>query len=56
MPQCETISFGESVRTARGAQDAGLIHDILPAAEIVRRIAEEAERVLTEPLPRLVTH
>ena len=37
-------------------QDAGLIHDILPAAEIVRRIAEEAERVLTERLPRLVTH
>jgi NAD(P)H-dependent flavin oxidoreductase YrpB (nitropropane dioxygenase family) len=35
-------------------QDAGLIHDILPAGEIVRRIAEEAERILTERLPRLV--
>jgi NAD(P)H-dependent flavin oxidoreductase YrpB (nitropropane dioxygenase family) len=35
-------------------QDAGLIHDILPAGEIVRRIAEEAERILTEQLPRLV--
>ena len=37
-------------------QDAGLIHDIVPAAEIVRRIAEDAERILTERLPRLVTH
>jgi NAD(P)H-dependent flavin oxidoreductase YrpB (nitropropane dioxygenase family) len=34
-------------------QDAGLIHDILPAAEIVRRIAKEAEQILTERLPRL---
>jgi NAD(P)H-dependent flavin oxidoreductase YrpB (nitropropane dioxygenase family) len=45
---------GEAVLSM--GQDAGLIHDILPAAEIVRRIAEEAERVLTERLPRLVTH
>jgi NAD(P)H-dependent flavin oxidoreductase YrpB (nitropropane dioxygenase family) len=37
-------------------QDAGLIHDIVPAAEIVRRIAEDAERILTERLPRLVRH
>ena len=35
-------------------QDAGLIRDILPAGEIVRRIAEEAERILTERLPKLV--
>lgn len=34
-------------------QDAGLIHDILPAGEIVSRIAEEAERILTQRLPRL---
>ena len=35
-------------------QDAGLIHDILPAGEIVRRIAREAEQILAERLPRLV--
>ena len=35
-------------------QDAGLIHDIPPAAEIVRRIAEEAEEILTRKLPRLI--
>jgi NAD(P)H-dependent flavin oxidoreductase YrpB (nitropropane dioxygenase family) len=35
-------------------QDAGLIHDIAPAGEIVRRIAEEAGRVLTERLPGFV--
>jgi len=35
-------------------QDAGLIHDIAPAGEIVRRIAEEAERILTGRLPGLV--
>ena len=45
---------GEAVLSM--GQDAGLIQDILPAAEIVRRIAEEAERVLTERLARLVTH
>jgi NAD(P)H-dependent flavin oxidoreductase YrpB (nitropropane dioxygenase family) len=28
-------------------QDAGLIHDIAPAAEIVGRIAQDAERILT---------
>ena len=37
-------------------QDAGLIHDIPPAAEIVRRIAAEAEQILTQRLPRLVRH
>jgi NAD(P)H-dependent flavin oxidoreductase YrpB (nitropropane dioxygenase family) len=35
-------------------QDAGLIHEILPAGEIVRRIAREAEQILTQRLPRLV--
>jgi NAD(P)H-dependent flavin oxidoreductase YrpB (nitropropane dioxygenase family) len=35
-------------------QDAGLIHDIAPAAEIVRRIVADAERILTQQLPRLV--
>ena len=35
-------------------QDAGLIHEILPAAEIVNRIAADAERILTERLPRLI--
>jgi NAD(P)H-dependent flavin oxidoreductase YrpB (nitropropane dioxygenase family) len=33
-------------------QDAGLIHDILPAGEIVARIAQQAERILRERLPR----
>jgi NAD(P)H-dependent flavin oxidoreductase YrpB (nitropropane dioxygenase family) len=41
-----SLSFG---------QDAGLIHDIRPAAEIVTRIAQEADEVLTRKLPRLVT-
>ena len=35
-------------------QDAGLIHDILPAAEIVRRIAAEAEAILATRLPMLL--
>jgi NAD(P)H-dependent flavin oxidoreductase YrpB (nitropropane dioxygenase family) len=35
-------------------QDAGLIHEILRAGEIVRRIAREAEQILTQRLPRLV--
>jgi NAD(P)H-dependent flavin oxidoreductase YrpB (nitropropane dioxygenase family) len=37
-------------------QDAGLIHDIAPAAEIVSRIAREAEEILTQRLPRLIKH
>jgi NAD(P)H-dependent flavin oxidoreductase YrpB (nitropropane dioxygenase family) len=37
-------------------QDAGLIHDIVPAGEIVSRIAREAEVILAERLPRLVRH
>src|SRR5262249_51463322 len=36
-------------------QDAGLIRDIPPAAEIVARIAREAEEILAGKLPRLVT-
>jgi len=35
-------------------QDAGLIHDIPSAAEIVRRIAQEAEEILTSKLPQLM--
>ena len=35
-------------------QDAGLIDEILPAGEIVRRIAEEAEAILAKRLPALV--
>ncbi len=35
-------------------QDAGLIGDILPASEIVRRIAEEAEAIVARRLPELV--
>lgn len=35
-------------------QDAGLIHDIPPAADIVTRIAQEAEEILTRKLPRFV--
>ena len=35
-------------------QDAGLIQDILPAGEIVSRIAREAEQILAERMPRLL--
>ena len=35
-------------------QDAGLIHEILPAAEIVDRIAREAEQILSKMLPQRV--
>jgi len=35
-------------------QDCGLIHDVAPAAELVARIAHEAEAILKEKLPRLV--
>jgi NAD(P)H-dependent flavin oxidoreductase YrpB (nitropropane dioxygenase family) len=35
-------------------QDSGLIHDILPAGEIVRRIAGDAETILTQNLANLV--
>jgi NAD(P)H-dependent flavin oxidoreductase YrpB (nitropropane dioxygenase family) len=35
-------------------QDAGLIHDIPPAADIVRRIAQEAEEILSRRLPSLL--
>jgi NAD(P)H-dependent flavin oxidoreductase YrpB (nitropropane dioxygenase family) len=40
-----TLSYG---------QDAGLIHDILPAGEVVRRIVAEAEAILKGRLPGLV--
>lgn len=35
-------------------QDAGLIHDIPPAEEIVKRIAAEAEKILSNRLPALL--
>jgi NAD(P)H-dependent flavin oxidoreductase YrpB (nitropropane dioxygenase family) len=35
-------------------QDAGLIHDIAPAGEIVSRIAQDAERILTERVTRSI--
>jgi NAD(P)H-dependent flavin oxidoreductase YrpB (nitropropane dioxygenase family) len=35
-------------------QDAGLIHDIAPAAELVKRIAEEANEILSRRLPKLL--
>ena len=35
-------------------QDAGLIHDIPPAGDIVTRIAQEAEEILTRKLPHLL--
>ncbi len=44
-PEEAPLSFG---------QDAGLIHEILPAAEIVSRIVSDAETILKKTLPRLV--
>jgi NAD(P)H-dependent flavin oxidoreductase YrpB (nitropropane dioxygenase family) len=35
-------------------QDAGLIHDIVPAGEIVGRIAREAEQILAQRLPQFL--
>ena len=35
-------------------QDAGLIHDIPPAGEIVKRIAAEAENILATRMPSLL--
>ena len=35
-------------------QDAGLVRDIPPAGEIVTRIAQEAEQILTSQLPRVL--
>ena len=35
-------------------QDPGLIHDIPRAADIVARIAQEAEEILTRKLPGLI--
>jgi len=36
-------------------QDAGLIHEVLPAGEIVHRIAAEAEEILSARLPGLLS-
>jgi NAD(P)H-dependent flavin oxidoreductase YrpB (nitropropane dioxygenase family) len=55
----------ESIRQARQngdieeaplsmGQDAGLIHDIPSAKEVVERIAQEAEAILQQRLPALV--
>jgi len=44
-PQEAVLSMG---------QDAGLIREILPAAEIVDRIAREAEQILSKTLPQRV--
>jgi NAD(P)H-dependent flavin oxidoreductase YrpB (nitropropane dioxygenase family) len=35
-------------------QDAGLIHDIAPAGDIVSRIAQDAERILTDGVTRSI--
>jgi hypothetical protein len=35
-------------------QDAGLIHDIPPAGEVVERIVVDAEALLKDRLPKLV--
>ncbi len=35
-------------------QISGLIHDVLPAAEIIRRVVTEAEEILSRQLPSLV--
>jgi hypothetical protein len=35
-------------------QDAGLIHDLPPTAELVARIVHDAETLLRERLPALV--
>ena len=35
-------------------QDAGLIHDSPPAADVVRRIAQEADEILSRRLPKLL--
>jgi NAD(P)H-dependent flavin oxidoreductase YrpB (nitropropane dioxygenase family) len=37
-------------------QDAGLIHDIPPAADIVTRIAQEANEILVSKLPQFLKH
>ena len=35
-------------------QDAGLIHDIPPAGEIVARIAQEAEQIWRKRMPAML--
>ncbi|MBT3350523.1 MAG: nitronate monooxygenase [Nitrospinaceae bacterium] len=60
--QAEAWAGIQSARSAGDAeeayllygQDAGLVNDLPPAGEIVRRIAAEAEEILTRKLPGLV--
>jgi NAD(P)H-dependent flavin oxidoreductase YrpB (nitropropane dioxygenase family) len=60
--QAEALAAVKAARQAGDAdeaplfigQDAGLIHDIAPAAEIVSRIASEAEEILAKLFPSLV--
>jgi hypothetical protein len=35
-------------------QDAGLINDVVPAGEIVQRIAREAQEILSKRLPAFI--
>lgn len=55
----ETIQAARAAGDAEEAylligQDAGLIEDLPPAGELVRRIADEAEEILAKKLPELV--
>jgi NAD(P)H-dependent flavin oxidoreductase YrpB (nitropropane dioxygenase family) len=60
--QAEALAAVKAARQAGDAdqaplsigQDAGLIHDIVPAAEIVSRIAREAGEILAKRFPSLV--
>jgi len=60
--QAETKAAVQAARLAGDAQeapltfgqDAGLIKEVLPSGEIVRRIVSEAERILSKSLPGLV--
>jgi NAD(P)H-dependent flavin oxidoreductase YrpB (nitropropane dioxygenase family) len=60
--QAEALAAVKAARQAGDAdeaplffgQDAGLINDIAPAAEIVSRIAREAEKILAKRFPSLV--
>ena len=40
-----------SMRVRAFTESVAVVNDILPAGEIVRRLAREAERALAEPLP-----
>ena len=37
-------------------QDAGLIHDLLPAANIVQQIVSDASEIISERLPSVVKY